>query len=161
MARKYENVKLLLPAVRQMQAEGKTRKEIAGDLGLQSERAAKNLRCRTRHRQEKAIPKQRGRTPVTFPEANGYPVKNWRGAACTTPLLTKPDIPASVGRFLCCLHSLGQCNAGGVCLQGKRTKCAGSAPALQEAAGDAEKVEDTAQHAQFSPLPPPQRSSAL
>ena len=71
MARKYENVKLLLPAVRQMQAEGKTRKEIAGDLGLQSERAAKNLRCRTRHRQEKAIPKQRGRTPAAFPEANG------------------------------------------------------------------------------------------
>ena len=71
MARKYENVKLLLPAVRQMQAEGKTRKEISGDLGLQSERAAKDPRCRARHRQEKAIPKQRGRTPAAFPEANG------------------------------------------------------------------------------------------
>ena len=37
MARKYEKVKMLLPVVQQMQAEGKTRKEIARDLGLKSE----------------------------------------------------------------------------------------------------------------------------
>ena len=39
-------------------------RKIAGDLGLQSERAAKDPRCRARHRQEKAIPKQRGRKPA-------------------------------------------------------------------------------------------------
>ena len=33
MARKYEKVKALLPAVEQLQAEGKTRKEIAKELG--------------------------------------------------------------------------------------------------------------------------------
>ena len=43
MARKYEKVKALLPAVEQLQAEGKTRKEIAKELGLQSERTVKDL----------------------------------------------------------------------------------------------------------------------
>ena len=43
MARKYEKVKALLPAVQQLQAEGKTRKEIAKELGLQSERTVKDL----------------------------------------------------------------------------------------------------------------------
>ena len=61
MARKYEKVKALLPAVEQLQAEGKTRKEIAKELGLQSERTVKDLLYRARHKQEKAIPKQRGR----------------------------------------------------------------------------------------------------
>lgn len=50
MARKYEKVKLLLPVVQQMQAEGKTQKEIAKELGLQSERAVKDLLYRARHR---------------------------------------------------------------------------------------------------------------
>lgn len=57
MARKYEKVKALLPAVEQLQAEGKTRKEIAKELGLQSERTVKDLLYRARHKQEKAIPK--------------------------------------------------------------------------------------------------------
>ena len=43
MARKYEKVKMLLPVVQQMQAERKTRKEIARDLGLKSKRAVKDL----------------------------------------------------------------------------------------------------------------------
>ena len=74
MARKYEKVKALLPAVEQLQAEGpaveqlqaegKTRKEIAKELGLQSERTVKDLLYRARHKQEKAIPKQRGRKPA-------------------------------------------------------------------------------------------------
>ena len=64
MIRKYEKVKLLLPVVQQMQAEGKTRKEIAQDLGLKSERAVKDLLYRARHKQETAIPKQRGRKPA-------------------------------------------------------------------------------------------------
>ena len=55
---------MLLPVVQQMQAEGKTRKEIAQDLGLKSERAVKDLLYRARHKQEKAIPKQRGRKPA-------------------------------------------------------------------------------------------------
>ena len=49
MARKYEKVKVLLPAVQQLQAEGKTRKEIAKELGLQSEKNGKRsaLPCTT------------------------------------------------------------------------------------------------------------------
>ena len=64
MARKYEKVKELVPVVEQLQGQGKTRKEIAKQLGLQSERAVKDLPYRARHRQEKAIPKQRGRKPA-------------------------------------------------------------------------------------------------
>lgn len=64
MARKYEKVKALLPAVQEMQGEGKTQKEIAKELGLQSERAVKDLLYRARHNQEKAIPKQRERKPA-------------------------------------------------------------------------------------------------
>lgn len=64
MARKYEKVKALLPVVQELQAEGKTRKEIAMELGLQSEKTVKNLLYRARHKQEKVIPKQRGRKPA-------------------------------------------------------------------------------------------------
>ena len=64
MARKYEKVKMLLPVVQQMQAEGKTRKEIARDLGLKSERAVKDLLYRTRQNGEVAVAKQRGRKPA-------------------------------------------------------------------------------------------------
>ena len=64
MARKYEKVKMLLPVVQQMQAEGKTRKEIARDLGLKSKRAVKDLLYRARHNQEIASAKQRGRKPA-------------------------------------------------------------------------------------------------
>ena len=63
MARKYEKVKALLPAVQQLQAEGKTRKEIAKELGLQSERTVKDLLYRARHNQEigcKAARKETG-----------------------------------------------------------------------------------------------------
>jgi len=64
MARKYEKVKMLLPVVQQMQAERKTRKEIARDLGLKSKRAVKDLLYRARHNQEIAAAKQRGRKPA-------------------------------------------------------------------------------------------------
>ena len=64
MARKYEKVKELLLVVEQLQGQGKMRKEIAKQLGLQSERAVKDLLYRARHWQEKAIPKQRGRKPA-------------------------------------------------------------------------------------------------
>lgn len=64
MSRKYEKVKRLLPVIQQLRAEGKTRKEIAKELGLQSERVVKDLLCRARHKPEKAIPKQRGRKPA-------------------------------------------------------------------------------------------------
>ena len=64
MARKYEKVKELVPVVEQLQGQGKTRKEIAKQLGLQSERAVKDLLYRAWHRQEKAVPKQRGRKPA-------------------------------------------------------------------------------------------------
>lgn len=64
MSRKYEKVKRLLPVIQQLRAEGKTRKEIAKELGLQSERVVKDLLCRARHKPEKAILKQRGRKPA-------------------------------------------------------------------------------------------------
>ena len=64
MGRKDEKAKGLLPVVQQLQAKGKTRKEIPRELGSQSERAVKDLLYRARHRQEKAIPKQRGRKPA-------------------------------------------------------------------------------------------------
>ncbi|MFR1479664.1 MAG: hypothetical protein ACLSB9_30225 [Hydrogeniiclostridium mannosilyticum] len=63
MARKYEKVKMLLPVVQQMQAERKTRKEIARDLGLKSKRAVKDWLYRARHNQEigcKAARKETG-----------------------------------------------------------------------------------------------------
>ena len=79
MARKYEKVKALLPTVQQLQAEGKTRKEIAKELGLQSERAVKDLLYRARHKQEKVIPKQRGRKPAkTLAEYKYYKYENKR-----------------------------------------------------------------------------------
>ena len=64
MARKYEKVRELLPVVQRLQAEGKTRKEIARELGLQNERTVKDLLYRARHKREKAIPKQRERKPA-------------------------------------------------------------------------------------------------
>ena len=72
MSRKYEKVKRLLPVIQQLRAEGKTRKEIAKELGLQSERVVKDLLCRARHKQEKAIPKQRGRKPAKTLAAYKY-----------------------------------------------------------------------------------------
>lgn len=64
MARKYEKVKVLLPVIEQMQAEGRTQKEIARELGLESERVVKDLLYRSRHKQETVIPEQRGRKPA-------------------------------------------------------------------------------------------------
>lgn len=64
MARKYEKVKKLIPIVERLGEEGKSRKEIAGEMGLQSERVVKDLLYRVRHKQEKAIPKQRGKKPA-------------------------------------------------------------------------------------------------
>ena len=62
--------------------------------------------------------------PATFPEANemidryihffitmSASVKDWRGAACATPLLLKLDISYQ-GSFLYCLHNLGQFTQG-------------------------------------------------
>ena len=57
-------MKVFLPSVQQLQEEGKTWKEIAKELGLRSERAVKDLLYRARHKQEKAISKQRGRRPA-------------------------------------------------------------------------------------------------
>ena len=45
MARKYEKVKTLLPAIRQLQVEGGTRKETAKKSGLQNERTGRS-HCR-------------------------------------------------------------------------------------------------------------------
>lgn len=64
MARKYEKVKMLLPEVERLRADGRSRREIAEELGLGSERVVKDLLYRARQKKEEAIPKQRGRKPA-------------------------------------------------------------------------------------------------
>jgi hypothetical protein len=64
MARKYEKVKLLLPEVERLRADGRSRREIAEELGLESARVIKDLLYRARHKKEETIPKQRGRKPA-------------------------------------------------------------------------------------------------
>ena len=55
-----------------MQAEGTIQKEIARDSGLKSERTVKELLYHARHKQERTIPKQRGRKPAKTLEEYKY-----------------------------------------------------------------------------------------
>ncbi len=50
MPRKYEKVKELLPLVTAMAEEGKTRQQIAEELGLQNEKVARNLLYRAKRK---------------------------------------------------------------------------------------------------------------
>lgn len=64
MPRKYEKVKDLIPAVMSMVEEGKTRQEIANELGFESKKVVDNLLYRAKHPKTKPIPKYRGKKPA-------------------------------------------------------------------------------------------------
>lgn len=64
MPRKYEKVKDLIPMVLSMVEEGKTRQEIADDLGLENIKVVDNLLYRARHPKTSSPPKSRGRKPA-------------------------------------------------------------------------------------------------
>ena len=57
-------MKLWLPEVERLRADGRSRREIAEELGLESARVIKDLLYRARHKKEETIPKQRGRKPA-------------------------------------------------------------------------------------------------
>ena len=64
MARKYEHVQALLPRVKALREEGKTYKEIANELSLTDGEVVRELLRRERRKEQKGIPKQRGRKPA-------------------------------------------------------------------------------------------------
>ena len=53
MARKYEKVRELLPIIKEMQAAGRTHKEIAKELGLANKTVVENLLYRERQKKSK------------------------------------------------------------------------------------------------------------
>ena len=65
MARKYEKVQGLLPAIKKMQEEGHTQREIAEHFGLTSKEVVKELLHREREREAKMaagiMPRPQGR----------------------------------------------------------------------------------------------------
>ena len=64
MARKYEKVQKLLPAVKELQGEGYTYRQIAERLGLGGKEVVEQLMKRERRKKIQGIPKQRGRKPA-------------------------------------------------------------------------------------------------
>lgn len=64
MPRKYEKVKDLVPTVMSMVEEGKTRQEIADELGFENVKVLDNLLYRSRHPKLVIASKSRGRKPA-------------------------------------------------------------------------------------------------
>ena len=64
MPRKYENVRELLPIIKEMINKGKTQREIAKKLGLANEKVVWNLLYRERQKEIQGIPKFRSRKPA-------------------------------------------------------------------------------------------------
>ena len=64
MSRKYEKVKDLIPTAISMIEEGKTRQEVANELGVDNVKVLDNLLYRARHPKTPAPPKSRRRKPV-------------------------------------------------------------------------------------------------
>ena len=64
MARKYEKVRELLPIIKEMQAAGRTHKEIAKELGLANKTVVENLLYRERQKEIQGVPRIRGRKPA-------------------------------------------------------------------------------------------------
>ena len=64
MARKYEKVQALLPAVKELQGEGYTYRQIAERLELGGKEVVEQLMKRERRKKIQGIPKQRGRKPA-------------------------------------------------------------------------------------------------
>ncbi len=64
MARKYQHSMELLPQIKEMLAQGMTQREIENALGLTGDRPVHGLLKRERKKEERGIPKQRGRKPA-------------------------------------------------------------------------------------------------
>ena len=62
--REYTHVQELLPAIKAMQEEGKTQREIAEYYGFKDKHVVRRLLQRERKKQIEGIPKQRGRKPA-------------------------------------------------------------------------------------------------
>ena len=61
MARKYEKVQELFPIIKEMQAAGRTYREIAKALGLANKKAVENVLYRERQKEIRGVPRVRGR----------------------------------------------------------------------------------------------------
>ena len=64
MARKYQHTMELLPRIKQMLSEGMTQKEVEDSLGLTGYRPVHELLKRERKKEQRGLPKQRGRKPA-------------------------------------------------------------------------------------------------
>lgn len=64
MPRKYEQVRELLPIIKEMMEQGKTQQEIANKLGLANKQVVWNLLYRERQKEIQGMPKFRGRKPA-------------------------------------------------------------------------------------------------
>ena len=63
MPRNYQNMKMILPKIKEMLASGMSQKEVEKALNLVGNRPIHDLLKRERRR-EKSLPKQRGRKPA-------------------------------------------------------------------------------------------------
>lgn len=64
MPRKYQHTMELLPRIKQMLTEGMTQKEVEDSLGLTGYRPVHELLKRERKKEQRGLPKQRGRKPA-------------------------------------------------------------------------------------------------
>ena len=64
MARKYQHVLELLPQIKGMLEKGMTQREVAAKLGLGGKKTIHNLLVRERRKEQRGVPKQRGRKPA-------------------------------------------------------------------------------------------------
>ena len=64
MPRKYEQVRELLPIVKELTSQGNTQQQIADELGLADKKVVWNLLYRERQKAIQGVPRFRGRKPA-------------------------------------------------------------------------------------------------
>ena len=64
MARKYQHIQALLPQIEELLQSRMTQREIANKLGLTGDRPIHKLLNRERRKEQRGVPKQRGRKPA-------------------------------------------------------------------------------------------------
>ena len=64
MPRQYQHTMEMLPKIKEMLAEGMTQKEVEDKLGLSGYRPIHELLKRERRKEQRGVPKQRGRKPA-------------------------------------------------------------------------------------------------
>ena len=62
--RRYTKIQALLPVIEAKLAEGQSQREIERELGLEGDRPIHNLLRRERKKEDRGIPKARGRKPA-------------------------------------------------------------------------------------------------